>query len=142
MRPTQYIFHFENCESVSATPEQIDHLELSGVTKSITLTPEGSSQRRSCGYMSMLVDADAMFKRVAGPEGQDAVPAERLLANDLVAIDIDTGKKIRRIYMPWQDRNEAGDINALQRSVKRPARYQITIGRKTSLSFLGEGGDA
>ena len=136
MRPRQYIFHFENCESFCTNPSYVASMTISGVTKCLQFRGSESRKLFECCSVSLTLAPDTVLTRCGDGDGTLKISADRLLRGDLVAIEIAGGKKSRTVYVPWKDAGDAGETNKLQRSERSEAGLQICIG----LNF--EDGDA
>ena len=136
MRPRQYIFHFENCESFCAEPSYVAGMTISGVTQCLQFRGGESRKLFECCSVSLTLAPDTVLTRCGDGDGTPKISADRLLRGDLVAIEIVGGKKSRTVYVPWKDEGDAGETNKLQRSERTEAGIEIHIG----LNF--EGGDA
>ena len=136
MRPRQYIFHFENCESFCTNPSYVASMTISGVTKCLQFRGSESRKLFECCSVSLTLAPDTVLTRCGDGDGTPKISADRLLRGDLVAIEIAGGKKSCTVYVPWKDAGDAGETNKLQRSERSEAGLQICIG----LNF--EGGDA
>ena len=136
MRPKQYIFNFENCESFCVDPSNVTDITISGITKCLQFRHGEKRTFFECCAVSITLAPDIMLTCMGEGDGTQEVSADRLLKGDLVAIEIVGSKKSRVIYVPWKDCDDAGATNKLQRSERSEAGLQICIG----LNF--EDGDA
>ena len=136
MRPKQYIFNFENCESFCVDPSNVTDITISGITKCLQFRHGEKRTFFECCAVSIALAPDIMLTCMGEGDGTQEVSADRLLKGDLVAIEIVGSKKSRVIYVPWIDGDDAGVTNKLQRSERSEAGIEIHIG----LNF--EGGDA